>query len=187
MTPWPRAPRCIRADASAYRRGRRHRNHRGRRRARRTLLGYFIDPRHTGLGTFLSRQRAQRIARVEALGLRLAQLGMPIDIGPLLTQAGEQGGGRSVGRPQIAAAMIAAGYVADTRAAFDRWLATGRPAFVSTTWRAPSGSDRYRARRGWSRIARPSGSDGGRFAHRCVRGSRPGRDRGVSSRHDAVA
>jgi predicted metal-dependent phosphoesterase TrpH len=94
------------------------------------MLGYFIDPRHTGLGTFLSRQRAQRIARVEALGLRLAQLGMPIDIGPLLTQAREQGGGRSVGRPQIAAAMIAAGYVADTREAFDRWLATGRPAFV---------------------------------------------------------
>jgi predicted metal-dependent phosphoesterase TrpH len=93
------------------------------------MLGYFIDPRDAGLSAFLSSQRAQRVARVEALGLRLAQLGMPIDIGPVLARAREEGG-RSVGRPQIATAMIAAGYVADTREAFDRWLATGRPAFV---------------------------------------------------------
>src|SRR5262245_10682754 len=93
------------------------------------MLGYFIDPRHGGLSAFLSSQRAQRVARVEALGLRLAQLGMPIDIGPVLARA-RQEGGRSVGRPQIATAMIAAGYVANTREAFDRWLATDRPAFV---------------------------------------------------------
>jgi predicted metal-dependent phosphoesterase TrpH len=54
---------------------------------------------------------------------------MPIDIAPVLTQAREQRG-RSVGRPQIARAMVAAGYVADTYEAFDRWLATDRPAFV---------------------------------------------------------
>ena len=93
------------------------------------MLGYFIDPRNPTLETFLAQQRAQRIARVEALGLRLAQLGMPIDIEPLLMQAREPRG-RSVGRPQVATAMVAAGYVADTREAFDRWLATERPAFV---------------------------------------------------------
>jgi len=93
------------------------------------LLGYFIDPGDAELATFLATQRTQRIARVEEIGLRLAQLGMPIDLGPVLMQAREQRG-RSVGRPQIARAMVAAGYVADTRGAFDRWLATGRPAFV---------------------------------------------------------
>jgi 3',5'-nucleoside bisphosphate phosphatase len=93
------------------------------------MLGYFIDPGGSGLTLFLAKQRSQRIARVEALALRLAQLGMPIDIGPVLLQTQEQGG-RSLGRPQIARAMVAAGYVADTREAFDRWLATGRPAFV---------------------------------------------------------
>jgi predicted metal-dependent phosphoesterase TrpH len=93
------------------------------------MLGYFIDPRNPKLEVFLAQQRAQRNARVEALGLRLAQLGMPIDIEPLLMQARQQRG-RSVGRPQVARAMIAAGYVADTREAFDRWLATDRPAFV---------------------------------------------------------
>jgi 3',5'-nucleoside bisphosphate phosphatase len=93
------------------------------------ILGYFMNPRDPKLEAFLAQQRAQRIERVEALGLRLARLGMPIDIGPLLMQAREQRG-RSVGRPQVARAMVAAGYVADTREAFDRWLATDRPAFV---------------------------------------------------------
>ena len=93
------------------------------------ILGYFIDPGNAPLAAFLSRQRAQRIARVEAVGDRLAQLGMPIDITPLVALAREDDG-KSIGRPQIAHAMVAAGYVADTRAAFDRWLATGRPAFV---------------------------------------------------------
>jgi len=101
------------------------------------MLGYFIDPRNLKLEAFLAQQRAQRMARVEALGLRLAQLGMPIDIEPLLMQAREQGG-RSVGRPQVARAMIAAGYVADTREAFDRWLATDRPAFVPRSGPPPA-------------------------------------------------
>ena len=93
------------------------------------VLGYFIDADDVQLAEFLKRQRQQRIARVKAVGDRLARLGMPIDIAPLIAKA-EQDGGRSIGRPQIARAMIAAGYVTDTRDAFDRWLATGRPAFV---------------------------------------------------------
>ena len=93
------------------------------------ILGYFINPADIQLTGFLVRQRTQRIARVKAVGDRLALLGMPIDIMPLIAQAREDGG-RSIGRPQIARAMVAAGYVANTRAAFDLWLATGRPAFV---------------------------------------------------------
>jgi 3',5'-nucleoside bisphosphate phosphatase len=93
------------------------------------VLGYFIDANNTGLERFLSRQRVQRIERVKAIGHRLAQLGMPIDMAPLLTP-GSEAAGRSIGRPLIAGQMIAAGYVADTRQAFDNWLATGRPAFV---------------------------------------------------------
>ncbi len=100
------------------------------------MLGYFMDPCDPKLEAFLAQQRAHRIARVEALGLRLAQLGMRIDTRSLLTQAREQRG-RSVGRPQVARAMVAAGYVADTREAFERWLATGRPAFVARSGAAP--------------------------------------------------
>jgi len=93
------------------------------------MLGYFFNPADAELSGFLARQRAQRIERVAAVGDRLARLGMPIDVAPLLALA-KADGGRSVGRPQIARAMIAAGYVADSNEAFDRWLATGRPAFV---------------------------------------------------------
>jgi len=93
------------------------------------MLGYFFNPADAQLSDFLARQRAQRIERVAAVGDRLARLGMPIDVAPLLALA-KADGGRSVGRPQIARAMITAGYVADSNEAFDRWLATGRPAFV---------------------------------------------------------
>ena len=44
------------------------------------VLGYFIDPGHAGLSAFLARQRAARVARVEAIGQRLAALGVPIDL-----------------------------------------------------------------------------------------------------------
>jgi predicted metal-dependent phosphoesterase TrpH len=100
------------------------------------ILGYFIDPANVQLAGFLARQRAQRMARVKAIGDRLALLGIPVDIKPILKQASEDGG-RSVGRPQIARAMIAAGHVRDTREAFDEWLAAGRPAYVSRAGAPP--------------------------------------------------
>ncbi len=94
------------------------------------VLGYFIEPEHAALASFLARQREARIVRVEAIAARLASLGMPIELGSLLFDAQRQTG-RSIGRPNVARAMIEAGYVADIREAFDRWLGNGGPAFVS--------------------------------------------------------
>src|SRR5688572_20695551 len=96
------------------------------------MLGYFLDPANTTLGEFLVAQRTIRIARVEAIGERLAALGMPVDLQPLLEEARRQTG-RSIGRPKVARAMIHAGYVTDTREAFDKWLGHGCPAFVPRT------------------------------------------------------
>jgi hypothetical protein len=93
------------------------------------VLGYFIDPRDNALSAFLASQRAARVARVEAIGHRLASLGVPIDLDSLLEEARQQSG-RSIGRPQVARAMVQAGHVADTREAFDRWLGRGLPGFV---------------------------------------------------------
>jgi predicted metal-dependent phosphoesterase TrpH len=93
------------------------------------VLGYFFDPSNADLAAFLDTQRRNRVARVEAIGARLAVLGVPIDTEPLLDMA-RRDSGRSIGRPQIARAMIAAGYVNDTREAFDKWLQHGAPAFV---------------------------------------------------------
>jgi predicted metal-dependent phosphoesterase TrpH len=123
------------------------------------VLGYFINPRDAGLAAFLAQQRAQRIARVKAISGRLASLGMPIDIAPLLADARESGG-RSVGRPQIARAMIAAGYVANTREAFDRWLASDRPAFVSKSGATPGEVIRIvHAAGGLASLAHPGQTD----------------------------
>ena len=101
------------------------------------ILGYFVEPNHADLISFLKGQREQRIARVEAIGDRLKQLGVPIDVQPLVARA-RKDGDRSIGRPQIAREMVAAGVVADTREAFDRWLAAGRPAFVPRAGALPA-------------------------------------------------
>lgn len=93
------------------------------------VLGYFIDPADAALSAFLATQRARRIARVETIAMRLAELGVPVDVTDVLATA-RQHPSRSVGRPQVARAMVAAGHVADTRAAFDQWLAEGLPAFI---------------------------------------------------------
>jgi hypothetical protein len=93
------------------------------------VLGYFFDPSEPALEEFLARQRATRIARAEAIATRLASLGMPVDIARVVEHA-RRHAARSLGRPQIARAMIAAGHVLDMREAFDKWLGSGAPAFV---------------------------------------------------------
>jgi predicted metal-dependent phosphoesterase TrpH len=93
------------------------------------VLGYFIDDDSPSLQSFLESQRDERVARVEALGERLAALGLPLDLKGLVDDARAHRG-RAIGRPQVARAMVAAGYASDTSDAFNRWLGRGRPAFV---------------------------------------------------------
>jgi predicted metal-dependent phosphoesterase TrpH len=101
------------------------------------VLGYFFDPADAPLGRFLAEQRAIRVSRLVAIAERVAELGMPIDVEPLLENA-RQHPNRSVGRPQIARALVAAGYVADVREAFEQWLGRGRPAFVDRPGASPA-------------------------------------------------
>lgn len=94
------------------------------------VLGYFVDPRSDALTGFLRAQRFDRVRRVRAMADRLASMGMPVDIEPVLARASSTEG-RSVGRPLLADALVASGHAADRREAFDRLLAFGRPAFVA--------------------------------------------------------
>ena len=93
------------------------------------VLGYLFDPGNDALGALLRAARQARIARVEAIGARLSSLGVAVDLTALLRQATLESG-RSVGRPQVAQALVDAGHVADIQQAFDRWLANGRPGCV---------------------------------------------------------
>jgi predicted metal-dependent phosphoesterase TrpH len=93
------------------------------------MLGYFFDADSPELAAFLARQRASRLARIVTIGERLAELGMPVDLEPLVAAA-RRHASHSIGRPKIARMMVDAGYAADMRDAFDHWLVPGRPAFV---------------------------------------------------------
>jgi predicted metal-dependent phosphoesterase TrpH len=95
------------------------------------VLGYFIDPDDPDLAAFLQSQRGDRIRRVREIASRLAGLGHPIDVEPLVESAAR--GSRSIGRPAIGDALVAAGHCADRNDAFARFLGFGRPAFVPRT------------------------------------------------------
>jgi predicted metal-dependent phosphoesterase TrpH len=93
------------------------------------MLAYFIDPSSAAFATFLEAQRTDRLRRVREIAVRLEALGYPIEYEPLLALAAGKPG-HSIGRPQIADALIAAGHAVDRDDAFDRFLSEGTPAFV---------------------------------------------------------
>jgi predicted metal-dependent phosphoesterase TrpH len=101
------------------------------------MLGYFFDPASSTLAALLVSQRALRVTRVREIARTLASLNMPIDVEAVLVAAAARPGA-SVGRPQVARALVRAGHVPSVQEAFDRWLASGRPAFVPRTGPAPA-------------------------------------------------
>jgi predicted metal-dependent phosphoesterase TrpH len=70
--------------------------------------------------------RAMRVSRAERIVEQLNRLGVPVTFDAVLQQAA----GGAVGRPHVARALIAGGWVGDFREAFDRYLGNGRVAFV---------------------------------------------------------
>lgn len=101
------------------------------------MLGYGFSPRDPELMAFLSRQRQDRRRRLDAIAVRLGQLGVPVELAQVMSEAG-QIEGRSMGRPMAAAALVAAGHVRDIREAFDRYLGEGQPAFIERTGASPA-------------------------------------------------
>ncbi len=93
------------------------------------VLGYFLDPDAESMQSFLAEQRQRRIERIREMLDRLAGCGIRLDPDRILAP-GLEDAARSVGRPLIAREMVAQRFVADVGEAFNRWLATGRPAFV---------------------------------------------------------
>jgi 3',5'-nucleoside bisphosphate phosphatase len=100
------------------------------------VLGYFLDAAAPAFMAFLARQREARVERVKAIAARLVDLGKPVDLSTMLAGLDSQSG-RAIGRPQVARAMVAAGYVATAREAFELWLAPNRPAFVARSGPSP--------------------------------------------------
>lgn len=91
------------------------------------LLGYGGDHTDPTLVAELARIRQGRSERLPTMLARLAALGMPLSEAAVAAHAA---GTPSIGRPHVADAMVAAGYVADRDAAFAGYLAEGGPAYV---------------------------------------------------------
>ncbi|MDX2184166.1 MAG: PHP domain-containing protein [Gemmatimonadaceae bacterium] len=70
--------------------------------------------------------RDARRDRAALIVERLGALGIALTMDDVLRETH----GASLGRPHIARAMIARGYVTDLRQAFDKYLGAGKPAFV---------------------------------------------------------
>ncbi len=90
------------------------------------LLGYFVDPADPALAEECDRLRNERRRRAEAIVARLAALGVDVAFADVAARAGEA----PIGRPHIAAVMVATGAVPDVATAFDAYLADGGPAYV---------------------------------------------------------
>jgi len=74
----------------------------------------------------LTALRAMRHSRAQRIVVRLNELGVRLEFSAVL----EQAAGGAIGRPHVARAMIAEGWAVDLRDAFDRYLGSGRPAYV---------------------------------------------------------
>lgn len=91
------------------------------------VLGYGIRlDDHQLNGHLVALQQARRRRNPEILN-RLENLGMALAMDEVMAVVGHKD---QIGRPHIAAAMVAKGWVGSIDEAFDRFLATGKPAYV---------------------------------------------------------
>ncbi len=90
------------------------------------LLGYSIRLDDLQLNQTLEKLQQARKNRNPAIVKRLNELGIPITLDEIREEAGEG----QLGRPHIANLMVKKGVVASIDEAFDRFLGTGKPAYV---------------------------------------------------------
>jgi predicted metal-dependent phosphoesterase TrpH len=96
------------------------------RRVELHILGYFLDPGNSTLASFLASTRAARLERLHAMISRLWRLGIAVSAADVVAEARHG----TVGRPHLARVLVRQGVVDSVDAAFDRYLATDKPAYV---------------------------------------------------------
>ncbi|RYJ04821.1 MAG: PHP domain-containing protein [Actinomycetales bacterium] len=91
------------------------------------LLGYELDPADAALTAELDRVLGGRDDRLPRVLEKLAEHGMPVTLEEVAAQSGNAA---ASGRPHIADAMVAKGYIKDRDEAFNGWLNTNGRAYV---------------------------------------------------------
>ena len=90
------------------------------------ILGLAVDPESAPLLEGLRSIRDARLTRVDAMLEKLAAAGAPVDRSVL------GNGDKAIGRPHVAAALVAAGHCRDENDAFARYLRRGRSAYMAS-------------------------------------------------------
>lgn len=91
------------------------------------LLAYLPDPTHPELTAELQRVLDGREQRVPAMLAKLTAHGMPLTLADVEAVAPDAA---AIGRPHVADALVAAGFVRDRTQAFDELLRPGLPGYV---------------------------------------------------------
>jgi predicted metal-dependent phosphoesterase TrpH len=90
------------------------------------VLGHFVDPVHVSLRNFEDLLADHRRTRVQKVVKLLAKQGVQVTEDAIVACSG----GKTIGRPHVARALLATGAVSSVKEAFDRYLGEGRPAYV---------------------------------------------------------
>jgi predicted metal-dependent phosphoesterase TrpH len=108
------------------------------------VLGYYVNYEDS---VFLERLEGLRRTRDERNGLiiaRLRELGIPITMEEVRNRLGRAlEPDETLGRPHIADVLVAKGFAADLRDAFDKYLAEGAAAYVSVPRLSPGEACRW--------------------------------------------
>src|SRR5512138_1792394 len=90
------------------------------------VLGHFVDPVHPALTRFEDELADHRRWRMGEIVKRLAALSVHVRAEDIERFSG----GKTIGRPHVARAILEKGYVANVKEAFERFLGEGMPAYV---------------------------------------------------------
>lgn len=98
------------------------------------ILGYFIDPDHPDLISWLDTFRRARLQRAERMVSKLNRMGLRVPLEQVLARAGPG----AIGRPHIADVMVEEGLVFSVDEAFQKYLAYSKPAYVDKYSQSPA-------------------------------------------------
>lgn len=90
------------------------------------LLGLHLSDLES-MRSALAELREGRIERARRIVETLNRSGVPVTMDAVLAEAADG----AVGRPHVARAMVAGGWVRDFREAFDKWLGWNKPAYMA--------------------------------------------------------
>jgi predicted metal-dependent phosphoesterase TrpH len=117
------------------------------------VLAYAFDAHDQRIAQRLRTFRDTRHRRGYAIVDRLRELGVPVSA----ERVDELAAGGAMGRPHVARALVEAGHVASVPEAFDRYLGTGKPAYVEKErFRISEAVTLIRAAGGVTSVAHPS-------------------------------